>query len=79
MELYPKAVDFDDSWDNLRDCTQRLIIGDVFINKNDWNDRISYPSQSLWLISSRIQRPLEACFRLLHDNDEIWYSSHPRH
>jgi len=43
MELYPKPVDFDDSWENLRDCMQRLIIGDVYMNKNDWNDRISYP------------------------------------
>jgi len=42
MELYPKAVDFDEYWDNLRECTRRLIAGDVCLNKNDWNNRISY-------------------------------------
>ena len=42
MELYPKAVDFDEYWDNLREYTRRLIAGDVCVNKNDWNNRISY-------------------------------------
>lgn len=42
MESYPKAVDFDEYWDNLRECTRRLIAGDVCLNKNDWNNRISY-------------------------------------
>jgi len=46
MELYPKPVDFDDSWDRLRDCTQRLMMGDVYMNNNYWNDRISYPFSS---------------------------------
>jgi len=42
MELYSKTVDFDEYWDNLRECTRRLIAGDVCLNKNDWNNRISY-------------------------------------
>ena len=42
MELYPKPVDFDESWDNLRECTRRLIAGEFYVTKNDWNNRISY-------------------------------------
>jgi len=42
MELYPKPVDFDECWDNLRECTRRLIVGDGYLDKNDWNNRISY-------------------------------------
>jgi len=42
MELYRKPVDFDESWNNIRECTRRLIAGDCNFDRDDWNARISY-------------------------------------
>jgi len=43
MELYPKTVDFNESWDTLRESTRLMISGEGYLSKEEWNDRIMYP------------------------------------
>ena len=60
MELYPKAVDFNESWDTLRESTRLMISGEGYLSKDEWNDRIMYP-----LLFDSWRKTVIKCFKSL--------------
>ena len=68
MELYPKAVDFNESWDTLRESTRLMISGEGYLSKDEWNDRIMYP-----LLFDRWRKTAIKCFiSLRYLSQEGW-------
>lgn len=48
MSLKPRVVDFDETWNKLLTTIKAVVMLD-YVERATWNDRFSYPHQSLFI------------------------------